>query len=284
MIGTAGQDTARGATITDTGVSRFGLQRIPKRGVRPMTSSHYRSVTPFIQISIFIEPDRKYCVFWLTRLEYGNGWWTAFVSVYGHQDISVVFNIGVVLVLRILGYVSYIKWHVLVRGRSVLVSPTARSVPCRHSAREIHYSLIVDVPDVPEDVGRNQLIRGRCTRWFSFTIGIYLMVRRHYLAKSMSDRTIETGEIYSALSHVHRRRILGTLLDRDSGCQTEIQLEELIDTDDDHVQLRHNHLPALKEKGLIKVDGEQKTIRKGPTYAQAKPIIKTIGLDNESID
>lgn len=81
-------------------------------------------------------------------------------------------------------------------------------------------------------------------------------------------------EMFGALAHRHRRRILSRLFER-----SPLDTGELVPAgadDDDRerlsVELHHCHLPKLDAEGFIEWDGEGE-VRRGPKFEAVEPFI-----------
>lgn len=102
-----------------------------------------------------------------------------------------------------------------------------------------------------------------------------------------------TDEIFDALSAVHRRRVLVSLLDHNpqpieemsapsqdvcemnSGLLDEFLTGslEIHEADKESIRLHHVHLPKLVDYGFIEWDRDGNEVRKGPKFDKIRPIL-----------
>lgn len=93
-----------------------------------------------------------------------------------------------------------------------------------------------------------------------------------------SESTATPDQVFRALSHPVRRRILTSL-----GERNPLDVEELasmpLGPDDGRtlaVELHHRHVPHLDEAGFVEWDRETDTITRGPHFEAVQPVIETV--------
>ena len=81
-------------------------------------------------------------------------------------------------------------------------------------------------------------------------------------------------EVFAALGHRLRRRVLLRLLDR-----PVTSLDDLLSEDEDRnhveVQLHHAHLPTLDDADFVDWDGERR-ISRGSKYEAVEPVLELL--------
>ena len=99
---------------------------------------------------------------------------------------------------------------------------------------------------------------------------------------TMTDQ-IETStevldEIFDALSHPYRRRILTRLHDHNPRDESSFSTDSVADDTDDEdrllLEIHHQHLPKLAEAGFVDWDREEKVVRRGPRIAEIAPLVE----------
>ena len=102
-------------------------------------------------------------------------------------------------------------------------------------------------------------------------------------AEKKDDNGSSLSDLFEALSHEYRRRVLIAVAQQNPQDEDEIVSEA---TDDDHeddealeqlqLELYHAHLPKLDEAGFIDWDRESETITRGPRFEEIEPLLKLI--------
>lgn len=78
------------------------------------------------------------------------------------------------------------------------------------------------------------------------------------------------------IAHVERRRLLVALMERQGGEETPVTFDEWWDDADSRetmAAMRHNHLPKLADRGVIRWDPERRRVRKGPRFGEVAPLV-----------
>ena len=86
-------------------------------------------------------------------------------------------------------------------------------------------------------------------------------------------------ECLSALSNVHRRRVLMALLEHNPQKDTATHVPEEIhvgeaELDVLRAELHHTHLPKLEELGLIRWNQADEEVVKGPRFDEIRPLLE----------
>lgn len=97
---------------------------------------------------------------------------------------------------------------------------------------------------------------------------------------SRTESTITLNQLFTALSHSTRRRILLSLVAIESRDRAEYVPEKWGPDAEEHDQfeltLYHNHLPHLDEAGLVDWDPESDTIARGPRFEEILPALRLL--------
>jgi len=93
-----------------------------------------------------------------------------------------------------------------------------------------------------------------------------------------TNRTTDTlDELFDALSHPYRRRILTRLRKRNPREEADFSAAELADDADEIdrlvLEIHHQHLPKLAEAGFLDWDREEDVITRGPRFDEIAPLI-----------
>ncbi len=86
-------------------------------------------------------------------------------------------------------------------------------------------------------------------------------------------------QMLSALADKHRRRLLVALLDRNP--QDEVLVPEIVHTGEKELailrsEMVHTHLPALADAGFVRWDRETRSVSKGPTFEEIRPLLELL--------
>lgn len=89
----------------------------------------------------------------------------------------------------------------------------------------------------------------------------------------------DADDAFRALANGHRRRLLVALLERNP--QEEMVLPDDVplgspEAEEVHTELYHTHLPMLERHGFVEWNHERKTVSKGPTFDQIRPLLELI--------
>ena len=91
--------------------------------------------------------------------------------------------------------------------------------------------------------------------------------------------------VFGVLTHPLRRRVLLSLLERESG--TLSVPEDLScrggDREDLAVPMYHVHLPKLTAAGYVEWDREAGRVRRGPAFEEIQPVLEAL-RDHEGVD
>jgi len=98
---------------------------------------------------------------------------------------------------------------------------------------------------------------------------------------SAQERTID--DIFDALGHVQRRKLLRALLIHNPQEDDSVVIDADESADEEFtrfMQMHHIHLPKLEDYGFI--TGNQKTngVSKGPNFEEIRPMLKLL-VDHE---
>lgn len=87
-------------------------------------------------------------------------------------------------------------------------------------------------------------------------------------------------DLFDALAHPRRRRILRTLANATPRQDPAFGPEEFVpaaaDRDQVLIGLRHTHLPKLANVGVIEWDRDAGTIRHGPWWDEVAPLVELL--------
>lgn len=106
---------------------------------------------------------------------------------------------------------------------------------------------------------------------FAFTESFLHMVE--------DGRRYEIDVALETLAHIHRRRILVSLLSdsRDSDTQLDVDEVELDTEDPDRtVELVHVHLPKLEQHGYIEWDRDANEVSPGPQFTEIESMLELL--------
>lgn len=92
------------------------------------------------------------------------------------------------------------------------------------------------------------------------------------------EKGVTMSQVFGALSHPTRRRILATMREQNSPGEDELETVEFLPRgepgDRIEIQLRHKHLPHLDEAEFIDWDRETDTITRGPRFEEIEPLLE----------
>jgi len=83
-----------------------------------------------------------------------------------------------------------------------------------------------------------------------------------------------TDEMFEALAHEQRRRLLFALVEDRIQSDSPLEHESLPETS--QIQYRHCHLPKLEESGFINWEQELNAIRRGSEFEEIKPLLEAL--------
>lgn len=107
---------------------------------------------------------------------------------------------------------------------------------------------------------------------------LYIMVR------APTDRD-SLSQVFDAISHRYRRRLLVALLEhdpqvKDNPRRSSVKLsgDTIVWIDDELVQpeMYHNHLPKLEGLGYIAWDRDDGKIARGPNWEEVEPLVRLL--------
>lgn len=84
-------------------------------------------------------------------------------------------------------------------------------------------------------------------------------------------------EIFHALSDIHRRRVLRSLLVHNLQDHSSISVNSEVLTDSERstaIHMRHIHLPMLVQYGFITWDQDTNKISRGPQFEEIRPVLE----------
>lgn len=91
------------------------------------------------------------------------------------------------------------------------------------------------------------------------------------------EKPSPVDDVFDALRHKQRRRILYSLIEHES--RRELSIVDLMNSGKyqgrQWVALYHNHLPKLNELGYIEWERESCTIGRGPQFDEIIPFIRS---------
>lgn len=93
------------------------------------------------------------------------------------------------------------------------------------------------------------------------------------------------ADIFEALSHAQRRKLLAALL-RGPTQDTELQVSEvggIEDSDETELELRHLHLPKLSGMDFVQWDRDADTIAPGPRYERIRPVLELLETHRDQL-
>lgn len=85
------------------------------------------------------------------------------------------------------------------------------------------------------------------------------------------------GDQFSILSHQLRRRLLQKLYEQGSGAELTVP-DDILGDDEDEMrvgtELKHTHLPKLKEEDLIEWDRDDGRVTRGSDFDEIEPLLE----------
>lgn len=88
------------------------------------------------------------------------------------------------------------------------------------------------------------------------------------------------NQIFDALSHPYRRRILSLLAEANPRDVADFSPDDIVveaeDTELQTVALYHTHLPKLADAGYTEWDRDTHTILRGPRFDEVAPLIRLV--------
>lgn len=95
-----------------------------------------------------------------------------------------------------------------------------------------------------------------------------------------SGDSISLCQVFDALKHPYRRRILTLVFEHNPRDDDELSVDRLATGDDDFellvTELYHVHLPKLAETGYIDWDKHSPTIRRGSKFDDVAPLLRVM--------
>lgn len=94
-----------------------------------------------------------------------------------------------------------------------------------------------------------------------------------------SVETIPFDNVFDALSHIQRRKLLMALAQHNPQDPSPVSVAE-DETEAEAVEqiinMRHIHLPKLEEYGFIEWDREAGEVTKGPKFEEIRPLLELL--------
>ena len=95
-------------------------------------------------------------------------------------------------------------------------------------------------------------------------------------------------EALSALSNIHRRRVLMALIEHPSSDPDRIDVPGGIDptgtlSEAVHVELHHTHLPQLEEAGFIDWEASEGTVARGVRFDEIEPLLELLAKHTDEL-
>ena len=100
----------------------------------------------------------------------------------------------------------------------------------------------------------------------------------------LQNEQLDLDTVFDALAHSHRRAIISSLLERESGMTVDELVEDLLavpsptaDPGKAHsrvtVAVSHSHLPKLADMGLIEWDRDQRFVEPTASLSTLRPVL-----------
>lgn len=89
---------------------------------------------------------------------------------------------------------------------------------------------------------------------------------------------VKFDDVLDALADVQRRKLLLALLEHNPQDDTPVvgDTESEVEAVANLVEMRHRHLPKLVEYGFIEWDEEHNEVKKGPEFAEIRPLLELL--------
>ncbi|MHB9288576.1 hypothetical protein ACKVMT_16215 [Halobacteriales archaeon Cl-PHB] len=92
-------------------------------------------------------------------------------------------------------------------------------------------------------------------------------------------------EIFEAVAHPHRRRVLGALYDTDDDRPLTVE-DDIVDGHADpdltYIQLNHSHLPKLADYGFVDWSPAHEEVTRGPAFERLVPLLEFLAEQDEA--
>lgn len=101
----------------------------------------------------------------------------------------------------------------------------------------------------------------------------------HMTSTDESSERVALDNVLETMADVYRRRVLVELLDHNPQDDDDTQVPERVTIADEDLatlrtQIRHVHLPKLEAAGLVEWDREANVLRRGPRFAEIRPLLR----------
>lgn len=107
------------------------------------------------------------------------------------------------------------------------------------------------------------------------------------LTQSVQTDDTTSDELFDALSHSHRRRILTDLLPNASGTDPPLDADAFLDGDESdetaRIMQKHTHLPNLEDKEYVRWDRAAGTVEPGRCFGAIEPVLSRLESDRDAL-
>lgn len=101
------------------------------------------------------------------------------------------------------------------------------------------------------------------------------------------ESRVDLDQVFRALSHTTRRRVLTSLMKDNPRGQQEFETMEFVpdgpEQETSTVRLRHTHLPHLDDAGFVDWDRESGTVTRGEHFQDLRPLLELMDDHREEL-
>lgn len=96
----------------------------------------------------------------------------------------------------------------------------------------------------------------------------------------LTTRIVSSDQVFTALSHTARRRVLSALVS--AAPRDEVEFESVEYAPEDQrpgsfaIELHHTHLPHLDDAGFVDWERESGTVDRGPAFEEIRPLLELL--------